>query len=80
MKKIKKKEERRGGKNSIATLKRSSDGRKDLAIAKTLDKRTGSLSLKPYTFSSSLSLKIDTEVSNLATLAWRQPMVIYIMQ
>ena len=31
----------------INTLKRSSVGKNDLAIAKILDKRTGSLSLKP---------------------------------
>lgn len=32
---------------SAFTLKRSSVGKNDLATAKTLDKRTGSLSLKP---------------------------------
>jgi len=31
----------------ISTSKRSSVGKKDLATAKTLDKRTGSLSLNP---------------------------------
>lgn len=59
------------------TKKRSSLGEKDLVTAKTFDKRTGSLSLKPYTFSSNLSPYKETEVSNLATLACKIVMVYY---
>jgi len=52
------------------TLNRSSFGEKDLAISKILENKSGSFSLKPYIFSSSLSLAIDIEVSNLAMLAY----------
>uniref|UniRef100_A0A7C9EBR1 Uncharacterized protein n=1 Tax=Opuntia streptacantha TaxID=393608 RepID=A0A7C9EBR1_OPUST len=56
--------------SSLITLNRSSFGEKDLAISKILENKSGSFSLKPYIFSSSLSLAIDIEVSNLAMLAW----------
>lgn len=55
--------------NMSCTLNRSSVGKNDLALDNSLDKRTGSLLLKPYTLSSSLSPTKETEVSNLAMLA-----------